>query len=162
VFGRKQVYWSSKTGKVVAEVIYSDQGGPGYCNDERFAFFETFGDTRVVKSCEAALAAAPNLCQTYLPDAAVGTDADGGTDADAGSAGRFACGSTATCDGRSQICEHVQGGAPPGVDIYDCLAVPAACQRNVSCACVGTALAGRGATTCAAASGNLTVQINVP
>jgi len=74
----------------------------------------------------------------------------------------FACGSVATCDGRSQVCEHVMGGAPPGVDFYDCIPIPPACGSDVSCGCVTTALKGRGAGECSEIAGNLTVAIDAP
>lgn len=153
----KQSYWKVKTGTLVAEVVFSDTNV--YCGGTSDS--ELIGDSSVVKGCEAALSAAPNLCQTYHPDGG-GTDVDGGSDADGGSPGRFACGSASTCDGRTQLCEHVQGGAPPGVDMFACIAIPTACEHNVSCACVGDALSGRGATTCVATAGNLTVHIDVP
>jgi hypothetical protein len=75
--------------------------------------------------------------------------------------GSFACGSS-TCDARAQVCEHVQGGAPPGVDFYACIPIPAACDHDVSCDCVTTALRGRGANQCSAAGTDVTVQIDVP
>jgi hypothetical protein len=87
-----------------------------------------------------------------------GSQAEGVTD----DGGVFACGSTATCDGRSQVCEHVQGGVPPGVDFYACIPIPAACAGEVDCTCVTTALKGRGANECSAAGGNVIVQIDVP
>jgi hypothetical protein len=86
-------------------------------------------------------------------DTLVVTDDDGGS---------FACGNGATCDGRSQVCEHVEGGAPPGVDFYGCIPIPSACDRDVSCACVTTALRGRGADQCSATGSNVTVQIDAP
>lgn len=86
-------------------------------------------------------------------DALVVTNEDGGI---------FLCGSALTCDGRSQVCEHVQGGPPPGVDFYECIPIPAACDSEVSCACVTAALRGRGAGACSAAGNHLTVQIDVP
>jgi hypothetical protein len=52
-------------------------------------------------------------------DAPVVTNDDGGFG--------FVCGSVARCDGRSQVCEHVMGGAPPGVDFYECIPIPPAC-----------------------------------
>jgi hypothetical protein len=85
-------------------------------------------------------------------DALVFTDDDGGS---------FACASS-TCDGRAQVCEHVEGGPPPGVDFYACIPIPAVCDRDVSCACVTMALRGRGANECSAAGTDLTVQIDVP
>ncbi|MDP9035379.1 MAG: hypothetical protein M3O50_11280 [Myxococcota bacterium] len=86
-------------------------------------------------------------------DAVVVTGDEGGT---------FACGTMATCDGRLQACEHVRGGPPPGVDFYECIPIPAACNGVVSCACVTTALRGRGANACSAAANHFTVQIDVP
>jgi hypothetical protein len=103
-----------------------------------------------VSCCPCGQAESPDSAGNAL----VVTDDDGGT---------FACGTAATCDGRSQVCEHVQGGAPPGgVDFYECIPIPAACDSEVSCACVTTALKGRGAGACSAAGSNLTVQIDVP
>jgi hypothetical protein len=111
--------------------------------------------------------------QVALPDAAsdapVLRDVDGDADAaksgeggsDAG-AGSFDCGGTMTCDGHSQLCEHVQGGPAPGVNFYQCSPIPAACMADVSCTCVTSALALNGATSCAATGGNLTVQIDTP
>ena len=60
----------------------------------------------------------------------------------------FDCGGTITCDAGSQVCQHVSGGVPPGGDR--------------SCACVTTALRGRGVAACSAAGPHLTVQIAVP
>jgi hypothetical protein len=54
--------------------------------------------------------------------------------------GSFLCGSTVTCDGRSQVCEHVQGGVAPGVDFYACIPIPSVCDNTASCLCVTTAL----------------------
>ncbi|HEY2512418.1 MAG TPA: hypothetical protein VGI39_16235 [Polyangiaceae bacterium] len=73
----------------------------------------------------------------------------------------FACGTTATCDGRSQICEHTSGGAPPGVDLYQCVAIPKSCASDPSCACVAPAL-GLVASECSASGGNLTAENPVP
>jgi len=108
-----------------------------------------------------------------VPPDAAGVDAAATRDASADSAsdvlivtnddgGIFVCGSAATCDGRSQVCEHVQGGVPPGVDLYECIPIPAACDGDVSCACVTAALQGRGAGECSAIGSNLTVEIDVP
>ena len=86
-------------------------------------------------------------------DALVVTDDDGGN---------FTCGDSGTCDGRSQVCEHVQGGVAPGTDFYACIPIPSACYSDVSCTCVATALRGRGAGQCSAVGSDVTVQINVP
>jgi hypothetical protein len=86
-------------------------------------------------------------------DALILTNDDGGI---------FACGGTPTCDGRSQVCEHVEGGPAPGVDFYACIPIPAACDSDVSCPCVTNALRGRGAGECSASGSNVTVQIDVP
>jgi hypothetical protein len=74
----------------------------------------------------------------------------------------FDCGGTVTCNAASQVCEHVEGGAPPGVNFYACIPVPTACSGDLSCACVSAALVSRGAGECAAPGGHITVQINVP
>lgn len=74
----------------------------------------------------------------------------------------FDCGGTVTCDAASQVCEHVGGGAPPGVSFYSCVALPTACSGDRSCACVTAALQSRGAGGCSAPDGHITVQINVP
>jgi len=76
-------------------------------------------------------------------------------------AASFACGSSA-CDAQSQVCEHVEGGPPPGVDFYQCVAIPAACTGDVTCACVVAALSGSGADACSASGSDLTVQVDVP
>jgi hypothetical protein len=76
----------------------------------------------------------------FVPPDAAGVDAVAPQDASPDSAsdalvvtnddgGIFACGSAATCDGRHQVCEHVEGGVPPGVDFYECIPIPAACDR---------------------------------
>ena len=75
--------------------------------------------------------------------------------------GFFACGSS-TCDARAQVCEHIVGGLPPGVDDYACIAIPAGCETDASCACVETALNGRGAIQCSAAGADVTVLIAPP
>jgi hypothetical protein len=79
-----------------------------------------------------------------------------------GSDGNFPCGSNANCDGRSQVCEHVEGGPAPGVDFYACISIPADCESDVSCACVTNALKSRGAAGCSASGNSVTVQIDVP
>lgn len=79
----------------------------------------------------------------------------------AGAADAYQCGTTA-CDANMQTCEHVVGGAPPGVDTYSCLAIPAACTNDVSCACLKTALLARGADQCDGDGRHLTVRIDVP
>jgi hypothetical protein len=86
-------------------------------------------------------------------DALVVTSDDGGI---------FVCGTSASCDGRSQVCEHVTGGPPPGVDLYECIPIPATCYSDVSCACVVMALKGRGAGACSSVGSDLTVQISAP
>jgi hypothetical protein len=86
-------------------------------------------------------------------DAPTASDSDGG---------RFSCGLGATCDARSEVCEHVSGGAPPGADFFACIPLPAACADDLSCACVTNQLRGRGAGACAATGGGLTVDIAVP
>ena len=86
-------------------------------------------------------------------DPLVWSDDDGGS---------FSCASAAACDGHLQVCEHVLGGPPPGADFYACIPIPASCESDVSCACVTSALRGRGASDCAAAGSNITVQIDVP
>jgi len=74
----------------------------------------------------------------------------------------FDCGGTMTCDAASQICQHVAGGAPPGVNFYSCVEIPTECAGDLSCACVTTALRNRGAGGCSATGNQITVQINVP
>jgi hypothetical protein len=108
----------------------------------------------------------PGGCGGNATDGADHTDASaeaGNPEAgsiDAGEAGSgLACGANATCDGRSQLCEHTTGGAPPGVDLYQCVAIPAACTGSVSCACVAAALQ-IPANRCAATSSGLTVEIS--
>ena len=96
------------------------------------------------------------VTQNALPDS--GSDTLVVTNDDGGS---FTCGSIATCDGRSQVCEHVHGGFA-NADFYACIPIPSACYRDVSCACVTTALKGRGADHCSSSASNLTVQISVP
>jgi hypothetical protein len=101
-----------------------------------------------------------------VSSAGVGGSAAGASGASptAGASGdpiSFPCGAT-TCDGRSQICEHVVGGAPPGVDNYDCDAIPTACLKDDSCACAISALRGRGANSCSSDAGFPTVRIDVP
>jgi hypothetical protein len=71
----------------------------------------------------------------------------------------FACGSAATCDGRVQVCDNVNGGVGPGVDTFQCVAIPAVCASNVSCACLIPALA---VTSCSADGSNVTVYDEVP
>ncbi len=97
--------------------------------------------------------AAQDASSDSASDALFVTNDDGGS---------FTCGGSATCDGRSQVCEHVQGGVAPGVDFYACIPIPSACDGDVSCACVATALIGRGAGQCSAAGSDVTVKINVP
>jgi hypothetical protein len=72
----------------------------------------------------------------------------------------FACGSAATCDGRIQLCEDTTGGVTPGgVDLFTCVAIPAACTSDPSCACVTAVLS---VSSCSAAGTNLTVLNAVP
>jgi hypothetical protein len=75
-------------------------------------------------------------------------------------AGMFACGSSAMCSAGSQLCEHVVGGPWPGVDLFECIAVPMACAHDGSCACALSALAIK-ASDCQMAGGGLTVRIDV-
>ncbi|HEX4352291.1 MAG TPA: hypothetical protein VHZ95_05240 [Polyangiales bacterium] len=77
-------------------------------------------------------------------------------------ASAFDCGGEISCDRTTQVCEHVSGGPPPGVDLYNCIAIPTTCASAVSCACVVAAFSGRGADRCDAAGGGITVQIDVP
>jgi hypothetical protein len=74
----------------------------------------------------------------------------------------FDCGGTTTCDASFQICQHVAGGAPPGVNFYSCTEIPTECAGDLSCACVTAALRNRGAGGCSATGNQITVQINVP
>ena len=77
--------------------------------------------------------------------------------------GVFTCGTgTLTCDGQSQICAHVIGGAPPGVDFYECKPIPAACATNVTCTCVVPAMKNEAAASCTAEGSDLTVIFAVP
>jgi hypothetical protein len=72
----------------------------------------------------------------------------------------FACGSAATCDGRIQFCEDTTGGVTPGgIDLFTCVAIPAACTSDPSCACVTAVLS---VSSCSAAGTNLTVLNAVP
>lgn len=95
-------------------------------------------------------------------DASVTPGVDGGpTIEDDG--GVFTCGTgTLTCDGHSQICAHVIGGAPPGVDFYECKPIPAACATDVTCTCVVPAMKNEAAASCTAAGSDLTVIFAVP
>jgi hypothetical protein len=108
--------------------------------------------TFVAPGCGGATSSARDASSDSASDALVVTDDDGGS---------FTCGSTSTCDGRSQVCEHVQGGVA-NADFYACIPIPSACDTDVSCACVTSALKGRGAGQCSAAGSNLTVEIHVP
>jgi len=74
----------------------------------------------------------------------------------------FACGDAGTCGATSQVCEHVVGGVAPGVDYYACIPIPSACDTDVSCPCVESALRGRGAGNCSANGRELVVEILVP
>ena len=100
-------------------------------------------------------------CTAQTAPIAPGLGPDSGEDSAPGPAYCFACGSAATCDGRSQVCENTSGGAPPGVDLYQCIAIPAACASNVTCACVAPALH-LGVGQCTAAGKNLTLYNPVP
>jgi hypothetical protein len=73
----------------------------------------------------------------------------------------YACGA-AMCDANTQTCEHLVGGAPPGVDNYSCIAIPAPCANDVSCACLKMALSSRGADDCEGDARHLTVRVDVP
>jgi len=100
-----------------------------------------------------------------LSAVAVGCDpASGQRGAGGASAGgtTFDCGGAATCDATRQVCEHVAGGAPPGVDFYECIDTPPACAANQTCACVVEQLKGRGAGPCTADGIDITVGISVP
>jgi hypothetical protein len=88
------------------------------------------------------------------------TAVDAGPLDDAGDV--FDCGGTTTCDASFQICQHVSGGAPPGVNVYSCTEIPTECAGQLSCVCVTTALQNRGAGGCSATGNQITVQINVP
>jgi hypothetical protein len=114
----------------------------------------------------ALLALVSPACSSDSPAGSDG-GADGAGEGDApfvtgDDGGAFACGLAAICDGRSEVCEHVAGGAPPGVDSYDCTPIPAECDHDVSCTCLTNALRARGAVACTAAGSDLTVQIAVP
>ncbi|HEY2518140.1 MAG TPA: hypothetical protein VGI39_45030 [Polyangiaceae bacterium] len=77
--------------------------------------------------------------------------------------GVFTCGTgTLTCDGQSEICAHVIGGAPPGVDFYECKPIPAACAMDVSCNCVLPAMKNEAAASCTADGSDLTLIFAVP
>jgi hypothetical protein len=108
----------------------------------------------------------PAACRILPPNPGGGSvaccpcDADGHPPDAAGDL--FACGDTMTCDATAQVCEHVAGGAPPGVDFYSCTPTPTACTADVSCTCVTAALRSRGAGGCTATGSHVTVQINVP
>jgi hypothetical protein len=101
--------------------------------------------------CEAGSSAEGSLDAALDAAAAAPVDAAG-----------LACGTATPCSGSTPVCEHIQGGPAPGVDEYECAALPAACDADPSCTCVLTALRGRGASLCASAGSQLTVQIDVP
>jgi hypothetical protein len=126
----------------VGGVCVPESTGTGLCGG---------GGFRSGASCGDAAA----YCCTPSRDAAqdVGEGGDGG--------GSFTCG-VASCDGQSEICKHVVGGPPPGVDYSACAPIPAECASDVSCTCVTAALGGIGITNCTSAGGDITVQVAVP
>jgi hypothetical protein len=65
-----------------------------------------------------------------------------------GGQGTLACGPTLLCDVSSQFCFE-EGGGPPPLDggsnmTYACVAIPAACLVNPTCACIQASDAGGG------------------
>jgi hypothetical protein len=98
-----------------------------------------------------------------LPDAAIDGEA---TDSAMADAGVFTCdsgdGSPITCDGRTQACKIVEGGAYPGIHAPSCVTLPTACQAAPTCACVATASGVPASGPCVDQGGNFTVTLQAP
>jgi hypothetical protein len=80
--------------------------------------------------CQASFLGGSPALRAGSGDSSAGTS---GAPSAAGASGdpiSFPCGST-TCDGRSQICEHIVGGIAPGVDRYDCDSIPTVCLTTI-------------------------------
>jgi hypothetical protein len=96
-----------------------------------------------------------------------GADAGNADDSGrAGDAGLFTCdsgdGSPITCDGRTQACKIVEGGAYPGIHAPACVTLPPSCQAAPTCSCVVTALSVPATSRCTDQGGDFTVTEQVP
>ena len=96
----------------------------------------------------------------------VATDGAAGTDSATTDAGTFPCdsgdGSPITCDGRTQACKIVEGGAYPGVHAPSCVTLPPACQAAPTCTCVAAAAGVPTTGPCVDQGGNFTVTLQAP
>jgi hypothetical protein len=97
-----------------------------------------------------------------------GGGGDGAIPGDAGAvdAGTFVCdsgdGSPIMCDGRTQACKIVEGGAYPGVHAPACVSLPPGCQAAPTCACVASGLGIPSQSPCVDSGGDITVTEQVP
>lgn len=82
-------------------------------------------------------------------------DADGGTDGGA----RFPCGSTLTCDAKTQYCSIGVGGPCCGPPYYTCASIPSQCTTAHTCACIESAV---NAQQCSESGGAVTVTFEYP
>lgn len=69
----------------------------------------------------------------------------------------YACGGAPTCDGRYQFCEHIAGGPAPGLNVFQCTPIPAACDNDHSCACLAPNLF---ASHCEGDAGHVTLWVD--
>jgi hypothetical protein len=69
-------------------------------------------------------------------------------------------GSPITCDGRTQACKLVVGGAYPGIHPPACVTLPESCLSAPTCTCVEAALSP--SSTCDVTGGNFTATEDVP
>lgn len=67
----------------------------------------------------------------------------------------YACGGSATCDARYQLCEHL-GGGPAALDVFKCEPNPPECPNDRSCACLKAVMF---TTRCEGDGGHLTVWV---
>ncbi len=90
-----------------------------------------------------------------------GEPVDASTADSANGASTFACNGGLSCEVGAQVCRHVNGG-PIVADAAvndSCVAVPASCASNLTCACLESAL---DAQQCSEAGGGFSVVVLVP
>lgn len=139
----------------------------GACNEPKIPVGCLLGQSVCVNGVSEC---PPVVCPDSGPNADAGSPSDATTsdattsDAATSEAGVFTCdsgdGSPISCDGRTQACRIVNGGAAPGIHAPSCLALPASCLPAPTCACLKTALGG--AYQCDDRGGNFTLTEDVP
>lgn len=69
----------------------------------------------------------------------------------------FDCGDL-RCRQDTEYCQHTTGGAPPGLDVYECVDAPDACGTMPSCACIDEP----GGSTCDDSGDGVVIDVLAP